>query len=134
MVSQELIYVYISHESKRALNRLVAARLLTELTAQCFPPETAIMLYFKSSTQNELNGWVTATIVFTTDHTIVFRRREKGLPMNISYGDVRQIPDNNVALQLSPMESGAHDHESDYYQTDDQVGTIWSTTVQNPAK
>lgn len=74
MVSQPMIDAYISHEATRALNRLIAARMPTELSANVLPPGTGILVFYKSSKHNEKDGWVRATVESTTEHAVICRR------------------------------------------------------------
>lgn len=52
MVSQDMIYAYIAHEAIRALNRMMNARMPTELISHVLPAGADILVYCKSSKQN----------------------------------------------------------------------------------
>lgn len=62
------------------------------------------MVFYKSSKQNDRNGWIRATVVSTKDHTVVCRRHSKGLPINVAYGDVRPIPNHEIVHQLASLD------------------------------
>lgn len=136
MVSQAMIDAYISHEATRALNRLIAARVPNELSANVIPPGTGVLVFYKSSKQNEKDGWVRATVESTTEHAVICRRHKKGSPMSVAYGDVRLIPDNDIARQLSDMDDYERDqNDADPDEASDEpVRTMLATTAQDPVK
>lgn len=43
------------------------------------------------------------TVVDTADNSVTCIRHEKGLPMNVAYGDVRLFPDNEIARSLAKV-------------------------------
>lgn len=47
MTSQDMLDAYIAHEATRALNRIISARIPTELNSHVLPPRKNIMVYYK---------------------------------------------------------------------------------------
>lgn len=137
-VSQDMIDAYIAHEATRALNRMINARMPVELSSHVLPPGTAILVYYKSSKQCERNGWIQATVVGTTEHSVICRRHEKGQPMNVAYGDVRLLPDNEISRRLATVDAEDDVDEGDYEDATDSapetVGALMTTAVRNPTK
>lgn len=82
----------------------------TEMKSHVLPTGAAILVYYKSSNQNERNEWIPATVPESTEHSVVCRRHERGLPMNVAYGDVRLLPDDALAKRLATVDA---DEESD---------------------
>lgn len=134
VVSQELIDAYISHEATRALNRLLTARIPTELAASKLSPGTRILVYYKSSKQNERDGWINATVVSTTEHAVICRRSNIGAPMSVAYGDVRLIPDNDLAKRLALTDATDEDGTNTEDEAGSQIHTLMSTALEDPAK
>lgn len=134
MVSQEMIDAYISHESTRALNRMMTARMPTELTPDVLPAGTPILVFYNSSKQNERAGWIRATVVGTTEHTVICRRKEKGAPMNVAYGDVRILPDNALAKELAQVDADDEEREEEEERDNGPIGTLLTAAVEKPEK
>lgn len=75
---------------------------------------STILVFYKSSKQNEINGWIQAIVVETTEHSIVYRRHEKGTTMTVAYGVVRLLSDNELARRTWSV-----DAEDDKEETND---------------
>lgn len=138
VITTDMINSYISNEATRALNRMMNARMPIELSSHLLTPGLSILVFYKSSKQNEKIGWIPATVVETTEHSVVCSRSEKGPPMNVAYGDVRLLPDNDLARRLANVDA-EDDSEDDNgnCKNDDShgaVGAMMTTAIENPIK
>lgn len=133
-----MLDAYIAHEATRALNRMMNARMPTELSSHVLPPGTAILVYYKSSKNNERDGWIQATVEGTTEHSVICRRHAKGQPMNVAYGDVRLMPDNDLARRLTTIDVEDEANNDDDGEGEEDihrsVGAFMTVATDNPTK
>lgn len=56
------------------------------------PSGTEVIVYYKSSKQNEANEWIPAKVQRASQHIVTCRKSGKGPPMNVAYEDLRLLP------------------------------------------
>lgn len=119
-VSQELIDAHIDRESTRALERMMKLKSPKQIDTTLLQPGTKVLVYYKSSKQNEQNEWIEATIQEVDEHVITCRKKMKGPPMKVSHGDVRLLPTGQLTRELMNDE-----------MNDDNNDTILTNSTNN---
>lgn len=132
VVSSEMVDAYISHEATRAINRAMSSRKPSEISSHALPAGTEVLVFFKTSAQNEPVRWVRAKVTGTTDHEVICRRSDKGAPMRVAYGDVRLLPTGTLAQEMAEVD--AVDNDGDDAAEDDAVGALMATATGKPGK
>lgn len=111
VVSDELLQSHIERESVRALERILRSKAADTIDPLLLPTGTKVLIYHKSSKNNEPNEWVPARVVEAGEHIITCRRSDKGPPMNISHNDIRLMPEGELTDSLMRYE--CTDNQSD---------------------
>lgn len=124
--ANDLIDAHIDHESTRAIERLMKAKMAKTIDPLLMSPGMKVYVYYKSSKQNEANEWIDATIVNVDSQIITCEKRAKGPPMNVNYDDLRLIPPGELARELMRNEL--------YDDSHDEAARKLRTDVENNAK
>lgn len=77
------------------------------------------MVFYEYSKKDERDGWTPAKATETTEHTVICRRPEKGIPMNVDIGDVRLLQNNELSRRLTTVDT--EEDTPDSIEDEDEV-------------
>lgn len=84
LVPQDLIEAHIERKSLRAVDIMMKSKTRQSICNTLLKTWTKVLIYHKSSKQNEPNQTVETTVEFMKEHIFAFRRRQKGPSMNFT--------------------------------------------------
>ena len=99
-IDETLLNAHKQQQATRALRRILQSRKPTLLTSDSIQPRDDVLVYYRSSKQNEKDEWIQGTIVSVHPHFIQVRRSRFGRPMKVAYEDIRVIPKGELASKL----------------------------------
>ena len=100
VVPQELLEAHREQVAIRALQRIAHSRAPAMPHSEIFSPGTPVWVFYRTTKQNEKDGWVEATIVEATEYFVLARRSQRGPPMRVAYEDLRLAPRNKLTKEL----------------------------------
>lgn len=105
MISQELLDVHTERETTRAIERIMRANEPKLIDHEQLKKGEKVLVYHKSSKQNELNVWLEAKVESSERNMVMCKRSRKGKAMSVAYEDVRILPKGELTQELMRPEA-----------------------------
>lgn len=100
VVSQNMLEAHIEREAMRAFERIKHSNVSSPVCKEEVSLGMVILVFYKSSKQNDPDECIKATFQRADDHYVLCRRSQKGSPMSVAYEDVRMLPSGELKDEL----------------------------------